>query len=596
MKYNNKTWFRIISSLMILMLILSFVSPFLGQELAYAEIEDAEIVEENVEELEETDEVKELEEESDEVKGEVEEINLEEQILEKEHILDGDVPNYGEVPDPSKVYKAEGREALDLPFNTVYLPSRYDLRTEGRLTPVKNQGNDGNCWAFACYGSLESHLINEGIWDFSENHLKNTHGFDFEINKGGNRSMATAYLARGGGPVSEEKDPYIEGSYWSDPDIPIEKIIKEVLYIPDRDKNSPFDNDRIKWAVMEYGGVHTSMYFDDYYFNRSTNSHYCYYDNGQRKSNHGVVIVGWDDNYSASNFSVSPPGNGAFIVRNSWGDDWGEGGYFYVSYYDKIIGINNTVYINAVDPDEYHNIYQYDELGWTGHMSGYKDETWGANVFECKDENEFLDAVSFYTNTENTQYEIYINSNYNLDNNFVNDNNKVAEGTIDMPGYHTIDLARTIPLTKGNKFSIAIKFMNVGKDCFICLEKAKSGYSSRATSNPGESFMSFNGQRWEDLGYNSNVCIKGFTKIEDIVEDEEYANIDDLSGGGHTIIIENIAYSRKYLLDPKNESLLKEAIRLGEQIYVKLSSEIYINQHGLVEELENIPSMVKVKR
>jgi C1A family cysteine protease len=72
----------------------------------------------------------------------------------------------------------------------------YDLRTQGRLTPVKDQGQDGNCWAFAAIGSLESSLLPGTSTDLSENNMKNTAGFDTGPNDGGNDFMASAYLAR----------------------------------------------------------------------------------------------------------------------------------------------------------------------------------------------------------------------------------------------------------------------------------------------------------------------------------------------------------------------------------------------------------------
>ena len=90
------------------------------------------------------------------------------------------------------------------------LPLSYDLRSLGYVTSVKDQGACGSCWAFATYGSLESVLLKSGgeNRDFSENHLKNYHGFDWGPCDGGNADISTAYLARWGGPVNESDDPY----------------------------------------------------------------------------------------------------------------------------------------------------------------------------------------------------------------------------------------------------------------------------------------------------------------------------------------------------------------------------------------------------
>lgn len=76
----------------------------------------------------------------------------------------------------------------------------------------------------------------------------------------------------------------------------------------------------------------------------NTESYAQYTDNVFASISHAVVIVGWDDNYSAENFieGKQPPADGAWIVRNSWGESYGNEGYFYLSYYDQTIAAPET--------------------------------------------------------------------------------------------------------------------------------------------------------------------------------------------------------------------------------------------------------------
>jgi C1A family cysteine protease len=224
---------------------------------------------------------------------------------------------------------------------------RFDLRTQNKLTPVKAQGQCGDCWAFAAYASLESYLLPSETRDFSESNMNYNHGFDPLPCVGGNEFMATAYLARWSGPVNEGSNG------------PVQKHVQDVSFIPDR--NGPTDNNKIKAALLADGAVYTTLYIVPLYppqFNRATNAYYYQQTTPAVRADHAVAIVGWDDSFSHTNFAsgYQPPGDGAFIVKNSWDTTWGEQGYFYVSYYDAIIGKDNAVF-TAQPTTNYNNIY-----------------------------------------------------------------------------------------------------------------------------------------------------------------------------------------------------------------------------------------------
>ncbi len=411
------------------------------------------------------------------------------------------------------------------PSNVVGAASSYDLRAQGKVTAVRNQQYCGACWAFASYASLESYLLTGETRDFSENNLKNTHGFDISPCNGGNAEIAAAYLARWSGPVDESADPYNPGSSTSPSNLAIQKHVQNVYFIPDR--AGPTDNADIKDAIQQYGAaVFTNIYIDGMnppQYNPSTHAYY--YSNGNTGVNHAVAIVGWDDSYAKTNFAAGyqPPGNGAFIVRNDWGTDWGEQGYFYVSYYDALIGHYNALF-TAEPTTNYKYIYQYDPFGrtqWFGETvnGGSSNSEWGANVFTARS-SEQLSAVSFYTNSKGAQYEAYVYLDPSSGPINATGYVEKVQGTLALPGYHTISLPSAIPLAQGQKFSVAVKFTSTGTTP-LPLEMPLSGYASDVSANNGESYyLAGNGNQadasaWKDvqsLYRDTNVCIKAFTK------------------------------------------------------------------------------------
>lgn len=402
------------------------------------------------------------------------------------------------------LHNLPGGEISKLPKYTGF-PAAYDLRDHGKITPVKDQGACGSCWAFATYGSQESYLLPGQNWDFSENHMKNTHGFDWGPCRGGNQYISTAYLARWSGPIDEADDPYSPYDNTSPPGLTPQKHVQHAYFIPDR--SGPQDNDAIKQVIMDHGAVFTSMYYGSSYYNSSNAT---YYYNGYSYSNHAVTIVGWDDNFDRYKFKTPPPGNGAFIIKNSWGTSWGQDGYFYVSYYDSNIGTSNVLF-TAEPVTNYKGIYQYDPYGWVDSIGQGSSTAWFANVFTAK-AIDTLASVSLYSATPNSTYEMYIYKDV-ITTPRTGTPAGTKTGTLPRPGYNTIKLDAPVALTSGQKFSVVVKLTTPGYNYPCPVEYAYSGYSSKASSNPGESWVSTDGSNWQDLhqlGYG-NACLKAFT-------------------------------------------------------------------------------------
>ena len=145
---------------------------------------------------------------------------------------------------------------------------------------------------------------------------------------GGNHYMSLAYLLRWSGPVNESQDPFDDSSHSSYSNLNPTKHVQDVLYIPVR--LNYLDINQIKAALMTYGALYTTIHADDSFQFAPD-----YYLDVITQSNHAITLIGWDDDYSADNFEVKPPGDGAFIIKNSWGTDFGYEGYWYISYYDK---------------------------------------------------------------------------------------------------------------------------------------------------------------------------------------------------------------------------------------------------------------------
>lgn len=410
------------------------------------------------------------------------------------------------------------------------LPSYYDLRNvngNNYITSIKDQKSSLTCWAFASMATLESNILSQynKSYDFSELHLAYTSLYKYfsdGVNdealisrigmKGGTSYDFASYLTKLKGPILESEFPF-DKYYDINVGTKENHYVKTISLNELNNKKTVADVNDIVWYkydscdskaleiikkyIMSDGALLADFYSGTSYMNKNY-----LYNNSVTTTNHYVSIIGWDDKISKSNFKngVQPSKNGAFIVKNSWGEG-NYNGIYYISYEDINVCKNLSGYRN-IDFDVEDNVYYYDRLGFSmGFGYGSSNYTaWAANKFKKKTNNiEVLKEVTLGSRY-NTDYEIYIsyeeNGNINLNNRKL-----IGKGNINHNGYGTHKFNE--PVVIDRDFSIIVKYTSVDQiDGYpIAVQSNNSSGYENTILDENQCFVSKSGTDWFDL-YN----------------------------------------------------------------------------------------------
>lgn len=450
-------------------------------------------------------------------------------------------------------------------------PTRYDMRELGLVTEVKDQDTYGVCYAFTIANVLESSALMKGYgkYDLSE----------YQI------AYLCTHIPPDQGPLIQGEGPscqrlWLDGPYGgilssslmqgfaiqTEEDFPYLKIeeplpdaglsLDGALYVdscytvPASDTNAMKDllmrNSALYMCIMAYSWSDDSGLYCDW----NTGAAYLPTGTpGYSNVDHFVSVIGWDDNYSKENFKITPPGDGAWIIKNSWGTDagdrtaviagetitnFGDGGCFYLSYYDAAFhDMNSASSITVTKERPYDRVYQYD--GGVGlqcvdnvtdvlmRFTATEDESiTGVRIKPVGELNYpsfFCGSWAFAPATATVR--VYSGA---FDEQTAADAEPVCtqEYAIQYPDYQTIGFDTEFALNKGEEYCVRVSF---DRPIYYAIDGTQAlfwGYQNIAGANAGETSLKIESDdgtgAWYDTAdlpgkyFPFSACIKVLTK------------------------------------------------------------------------------------
>lgn len=478
------------------------------------------------------------------------------------------------------------------------MPAKYSAVEQGQVASIRNQASWGTCWSFSALAAAESAYIklNGKEANLSESHLVNffyndaidgpdggltgdavTAVGDKPVQRGGNSLFTTWGMARWTGIADEATDASLvypsNTAETNELSIDSQFAYTDAMHLENAYWINLDDKDSVKKAVMEYGAVGVSYYYDayydsdyyKYYMNADYDGPAVYYNPYSTSTNHAVAIVGWDDNFDRNNFQYTydnaywaeegweaelPSKNGAWLIRNSWGSGIGDGGYFWISYEDASISPYSYTYEGktytatrtafAFDfdiADNYDHNYQYDGSAGTKAVSG--SNLTAAAVYTVNGETgstQAVSAVGVGFASASTSYTVKIYTDLkDVANPESGTLAATKKGKTSFEGYYTIELDEPIFVDAGENFGVVvIASKGSGKaSLFVDTSYTNSNWIKFTANTDNDKTFYKSGSKWVDAGSAQDYTfrIKAFTDdIDTTAKAADKVIVEDMVG------------------------------------------------------------------
>lgn len=400
------------------------------------------------------------------------------------------------------------------------LPSKYDSRDLGIILPSRDQGKSGSCWAFTATDVAQALFHKNGFesgYLAPQTYPNCAIGYiNLNINSGGNEYIAISSNALLKAPVYASKVGPFNDKDYNCPTYSKEDIAGYILSTSDLPS---YDKIAIKEAIMKYGSVMSSIYIpaNVYYNGKNT---YCYTavsEEDALPTNHAVNIIGWDDSKNA------------WLVKNSWGADWGYEGTFWVSYNDYYISKGCVSLNSFVNTDDISKVYTYNTAGITGTsmgLDGGENRAHTILIAHLIEKGETIEYVATYIQNPNTKVQYIVQTS--------DDNNEKLyvseEESVKYPGLHLHKLKDPV-MSNGDTLLFEITYTS-DREFPVATERAKPGY---CTIEQNENQWFYINKGWKpatELGYNFVLYV--YTK-----EPQEETGIDEVEANSTNFITQN---------------------------------------------------------